>query len=184
MWCNLLSTLFGGLLAGGGAILTQIVSLRMANDLTRRALAGAFAGEVAAICAITRRRKYLDFLNMSLDHVHQLQQPGRMMVPITQDYFQIYRSNAGALGLLPSTISERVALFYTLVKSLIEDMQPSAPIPSTPAAAEHAIKEQIALLKETLNLGDELVANLRKETKRSFVCKCVPKQELENEPEE
>ena len=93
--------------------------------------------------------------------MRQTGQPTRLVLSITQDYFQIYRSNAGALGLLPPTIAEQVALFYTQVKSLIEDVLPTAPNPQDAATAEQAIQEQIALLQDTLRLGDELVTRLR-----------------------
>lgn len=100
MWSNLLAAMIGGLLAGGGAIVTQIVRHRLDDGRTRRALAGAFAGEVAAICAIARRRVYLGAMTRLHNDVRQSGQPARLVLSITQDYFQIYRSNAGALALL------------------------------------------------------------------------------------
>ena len=161
MWSNLLAALIGGLLAGGGAVVTQIVRHRLDDGRTRRALAGAFAGEVAAICAIARRRDYLGGLTQLLKHVRQSGEPMRLSLSITQDYFQIYRSNAGALGLLPAATAEKVALFYTQAKSLIEDVLPTAPNPQDAATAEQTIQEQIALLQDTLQLGDDLVEKLR-----------------------
>lgn len=160
-WVNLLSALLGGLLGGGGAIVTQIVRHRLDDGRTRRALAGAFAGEVAAICAIARRRDYLGAMTQLHEHVRHSGQPRRLVLSITQDYFQIYRSNAGALGLLPAATAEQVALFYTQTKSLIEDVLPTAPNPQDAATAEQTLQEQIALLQDTLQLGDELVKQLR-----------------------
>ena len=95
-WDNLLSTLLGGLLGGSGAIGAQFLAHRLNDGRARKAMAGAFAGEIAAVCEIARRRNYLKGLELQLKQVHETGVPSRLQLHISQDYFQVYQSNAHA----------------------------------------------------------------------------------------
>ena len=158
---NLISTLLGGILAIAGGISTQAARYYLKERRTRRAVAGALAGEISAICSIARRRDYLGGMREILDQVHKSGRPDRPRISVSQDYLQIYRSDAGSIGLLPPEITEDVVVFYTHVKSPIEDVLPTAPNPPDAASAERLVQEQMTLLGDTLRLGDDLIARLR-----------------------
>jgi hypothetical protein len=162
MWSTLIPVLIGGALASIGSILTQWLTHRW-NDLrTKRALAGAFAGEIAALCTIARQRHYLEDARLLLEYMRKSQQPTRMTVRITYDYMTIYQNNASCIGLLPPDLTQDLVKFYTQSKSLMEDVRPNSPNPETVEEAERLLNEQIELLKDTLQLGDRLSQELRK----------------------
>lgn len=165
MWGNIVPVLVGGLLAGGGAIAAQWLTHHLNDRRTRRAIAGAFAGEIGAICSIIRRRKYLEGGQQLLEGIRRSQQPYRIVVCITQEYFSIYHSNSSAIGVLPASSAMNVAKFYTQVKSLMEDVRPDAPEPITAEDAEARLTEQISMLSEILTIGEALVSSLQKVAK-------------------
>ena len=158
---SLISTLLGGALAITGGVAAQVTQYYLNERRTRRAVAGALAGEISAICSIARRHDYLGGMREILDQVHKSGRPDRPRISVSQDYLQIYRSNAGSIGLLPPEITEDVVVFYTHVKSLIEDVLPTALNPPDAASAERLLQDQIDLLEDTLSLGDDLISRLR-----------------------
>ena len=165
MWDNIVLVLVGGLLGAGGAIAAQWLTHHLNDRRTRRAIAGAFAGEIGAICSIIRRRKYLEGGQQLLEHVRQSQQPRRVVVHITQEYLTIYHSNSSAIGLLPAPLALSIAKFYTQVKSLMEDVRPDAPEPTDAEDAEDRLTVQISMLTEILTIGEGLVSSLQKVAK-------------------
>ena len=145
-----------------GSITVQWLAHRWEDRWRKRAIAGALAGEIAAICAIARRRRYLETTQLLLKRVRECQQPGWMVVKITYDYMTIYQSNASAIGLLPPQSALDVVTFYTQIRALMEDVSADGPAPATVDEAEELLKGQIELLDETLQLGDRVAQDLRK----------------------
>jgi len=80
----------------------------------------------------------------------------------TQEYFPIYHGNSSAIGFLPAPLALNVAMFYTQVKSLMDDARPEAPAPKNAEDAANRLKRQIELLKQTRDIGEDLVMRLRK----------------------
>ena len=158
MWYNLLCIVVGGLLGAGGAITIQWLN----NRRTRRATAGAFAGEIGAICSIMRHQRYLEEAQSLLEEVRKSGQPLRAVMYSTQEYFSIYHGNSSAIGLLPAREALNVAKFYTQVKSLVDDARPEAPGPKDAEDAENRLTRQIKLLTETLGIGEDLVMQLQR----------------------
>lgn len=165
MWDNIVSAMAGGLIGASGALTSQWLAHHLNDSRTRRAIAGAFAGEIGAICSIVRRRKYLEFGQHFLEVVKQSQQPRRIVISITQEYFLIYHSNAGTIGILPSRQALDVARFYTQLKALMEDVRPDAIEPASVEGAIAHLTEQITLLTETLKVGENLVEQLQEVAK-------------------
>jgi hypothetical protein len=166
MTCDtIVPVLIGGLLAAGGGVTAQWVTHYLNDRRTRRAVAGAFAGEIGAICSIIRRRKYLEHAQQFLSLVQQSQQPLRIMVMITQEYFTIYHSNSSAIGLLPAPLAMDIAKFYTQLKALMEEVRPDTPMPADVATAIDRLTDQINLLSETLRTGEGLVPQLQEVAK-------------------
>ena len=155
---NMVPVLIGGLLGIGGVIVSQWLNDRRA----RRAIAGAFAGEIGAICSIIRSRKYLESLKQLLENIEQTKQPARAVVHITHNYWTIYHANAKAIGLLSAPLALDAARFYTQLKSLTEDVRPDAHEPEDVTNAEAQLTKQITFLDETLQIGDTLVTGLQK----------------------
>ena len=153
MWPALVGVVVGGVIGISGSVVLQLWEDRR----RRRALAGASAAEIGAICAIARRRRYLEHLERLLEAVRESQQPGWMAVKITHDYMTIYHSNANAIGLLPPELACDVAQFYTQVKALMEDVSPDGVV----LLSAEGAGELIELLTETLQLGGRVVERLR-----------------------
>jgi hypothetical protein len=159
---NLTPVIVGGLLATLGGIAGQVFLGWQTTRQSRRGIAGAFAGEISAVCTSVRHRDYLKGLTALLQQVRATSQPDWFRVRITQDYFVVFTSNTDKLGLLPSELAEGVAIFYTLCKSFIEDMAPESFEPRTFQEAERLLSEQVSMLENILERGDWLVAGLRK----------------------
>lgn len=162
MWDNILATLAGGVLGAGGAIASQWLAHYLNDGRTRRAIAGAFAGEIGAVCSIIRYRKYLEHAKQALEYVRQSQQPFRLKMIVKQEYFSIYHSNSSAIGLLPARLAMDIAKFYTQAKALLEDVHPDAPEPQDAPTAESQLTNQIELLEQTLRVGDATMHDLEK----------------------
>ncbi|MGB3088282.1 MAG: hypothetical protein WBC53_11285 [Phycisphaerae bacterium] len=158
MWYSLVSVLVGGLLV----MATHWLIYYLNNRRTRRATAGAFAGEIGAICSIMRHHRYLEDAQSLLEEVCRSGQPLRAVMYSTQEYFVIYHSNSSAIGLLPAPLALKVARFYTQVKSLMDDARPEAPASEDAEDAKNRLKRQIKLLTETRDIGEDLEKQLQK----------------------
>jgi hypothetical protein len=70
-------------------------------------------------------------------------------IQITLNYFQVFDSNCGGLGALPSPLPRHIAMYYTIAKGLVEDMR-------TLAAGHldnHRPEDQLVFLKKMQGLG-------------------------------
>ncbi|MBN2581747.1 MAG: hypothetical protein JXL80_01675 [Planctomycetes bacterium] len=164
-WDNIVPVLVGGALAVGGGMGTQWLAHHLDKQRKRRAIAGAFAGEIGAICSIVDRRKYLEDAQQLLKYMRESKEPHRILMHITQEYCMIYNTNSGAIGLLPAPLALGIATFYTQVKSLMEDVRPETPEVAGIDDAIARLSVQIDLLTETMRIGKDLVTQLQKEAK-------------------
>lgn len=158
---SLISTALGGALAVAGGVFTHWYTSRSEAMNAQRAVAGAFAGEVGAICAIVRRRRYLEVMDQWLAAI-RAGSAGKFVVPVTQDYLTIYSANSQAIGSLPPGLALRTVQFYTQIKSMLEDIGPDGYVPNGPKEAEWHLGQLIELLRDTMKLGEQLVEDLRR----------------------
>mgnify|MGYP006448531175 CR=1 FL=1 len=154
-----LSTIIGGGIAIAGGAGTQWVMHHLTVTHRRRTLAYALSGEIASICAIAHKRKYLENMKDMKKAIEQDQPTYPFKVSITQNYFTIFNENAKDIGLLPPECAEHTARFYVQTKSLIEDFTNP---PESPNEAIVLLEMDIKLLEDTLKLGDSLKQELQR----------------------
>ncbi|MBS0198781.1 MAG: hypothetical protein JSR77_18695 [Planctomycetes bacterium] len=161
MWEPIVQTGLGALIAVASGFGSHWLSHQSDKSHARRSVAAALAGEIGSLCAVARRRRYLDGAEYFLKRVRETGQPIRLKLSASANYMVIFDANAGAIGHLAPDLALDVVKFYVQIKSLLEDARPDGPEPPDRANAEHMLNEQIALLRETLCLGDALVQRLR-----------------------
>ena len=77
---------------------------------------------------------------------------------VSQDYFAIFSGNVGSIGILGKEKSAQICRFYTLAKSVIEDMiKDTSDYYSTLAEQLEGMQETLSLALETIELGEEIV---------------------------
>jgi hypothetical protein len=154
---TMLSTIIGGVLAILASITTTSFAEWSKTRNRRRSLALAFAGEMGAILDIIDRRHYL----RELEQLVEKNSTTPYVVQVRQNYFLVYESNMGEIGLLPGGLSEEVARFYIYVKSLVENATPLEPdYRPLIGPAEH-LAELRDMLHEVTKIAPALVKRLQ-----------------------
>jgi hypothetical protein len=160
-WETLVPVIVGGVIGLLGGLASQALALWIEGRRSRRSIAGALGGEISALCAIARRRQYLEGAELLLLQVRQRLVLGRLRIGMAADYMVVFNAHAASLGRLPPDLATDVVRFYTQAKSLLEDVRPDAPDPLTAPEAEDQLEQTIELLKDTLDLGERVSAQLR-----------------------
>ena len=123
---QLLSTLIGGAAAICGGIGAQWFAARHGRRNERRALAGAFAGEIAALLALTAERRYEQMLDALIAEVERTGALPRFVFSLRHHYFRVFDANAARLGVLHAPLPEMLVRYYVTSKVFLEDMQDAA----------------------------------------------------------
>ena len=160
MWNTIVPTLVGGGLAiiGGfaGIMLTTIVERRN----KRKSVAGALGGEIGALIAIIERRRYLEVIDELIAEGEETGARTAFGLVARQEYFVVFNAHASELGALPPAAAQKVARFYVMAKSFLEDatdaVEDTIPIDD----AHRRLCDIRELLNEILVLGRGLVAVL------------------------
>ncbi len=134
MWGTLLGVIVGGAIA----ILANLIQVRYRDFRLRKAIAGSLAGEIEGLTGAVTRRNYLGWLDSLLAEQRAAQaaarrtgtgpQAGPIEIRVstfgprvTFNYFAVFDKICDQIGLLGEMAGE-VALFYTLAKGIVEDM--------------------------------------------------------------
>jgi hypothetical protein len=89
----------------------------------RKSLHGALVGEISAILEIIRRRNYIPTLQEVIARMEEGGVSTPFVVSVTQEYFSVYKNNVSRLGLLRPPLPQKIATFYTLCFSIVEDLK-------------------------------------------------------------
>lgn len=160
LWLPLLSGLIGGVLATSGSILTQRHLHKLTTTQERNSLANALSGEIAALCSIIERRGYLDDMKESRQSIQTSGQEAPFKVNVQYDYLMVYKSNLGSIGLLPAHLAASVTRFYTQIQALLEEATSPTEEHRSSLESLDILDEQIALLEDSLKLGQDLSKRL------------------------
>ncbi len=108
-----------------GGLIRALVHLYLRFEESK-GIASALKAEIDAIFRIIEFRA---FITKADDIIQRLQNPSHLMdlndifeIPIAQDYFSVFNSVSGKIGLI-GDLSGPVVRFYVLMKSLIDEIQ-------------------------------------------------------------
>lgn len=93
------------------------------QKLAAHQLANAFKGEISALIHIAELRNYAGGLKALAQWSRINNSAGFFSAPSREEYCTIYKANASKLGSLKGKLPEQIAIFYTLLTSLQEDMK-------------------------------------------------------------
>jgi hypothetical protein len=154
-WQSVISTLFSVFLGGVLVILSNYLSHHWQVSREKRSLAGAFAGEVAAILDIAKARGHIQYLKEVIAKLGNGARRGSFSFSITADYFNVFTSNAGKLGLLDAPFPKEIASFYARAFSIAEDIK-AMHDPSCTFSKEE-LEGLLGLFESTQQLGQQIV---------------------------
>jgi len=156
----LLGALIGATTGISGGVALEMYKRRR----DRQGTASALAGEIASILYMTERRGHVAFFEGLLPTLEAGNAvsvpsiaPGReFRDPVADRYLD-------RLGLLSSNLPERIVRFYTLVVGVRMDVQrmASGEFADNPSAMAAIIREDLAVWKEAIMLGGEVVTELQ-----------------------
>jgi len=171
-------------------IVGNLVQTRYHELRSRKALAGSLAGEIEGIIRAVERRNYIDGLDRIIQRQREVRQrtaaaPGQQSlvqapiritfpafgVRISFNYFSVFDKACDKIGVL-GDISGEVALFYTLAKGIVEDLN------SLREGVQFLSVDEVIdfhqrlrdLLAEQLARGRQVADRLRKIQDRKFLC--------------
>lgn len=125
----------------------------------RRSLASAFVGEMVAVLRAIEEHEVLAALERAAGPDAEIALP-----KLTLPHPAIYEADAGRLDWLPAPLPRRIAYFYARIATLQADLAELEAAPASGPAAEkrrERIGHVLDELRETLDLGDEILRELR-----------------------
>ena len=136
-----------------------------------------FKGELSGIAHILEFRNYQTGLRTLAARIRETDEVAVTWISARQEYFAIYKANAGRIGCLAEPLPQELAIFYTQGASLLEDFQSMTEIrhgtrpmsllgtPNHAAAfyerLANNIDAQSAMAKKAVALIDQLYPVLR-----------------------
>ena len=117
---QLLSALLGGALAIAGAIGAQWALDAHRRRAERRGLAGAFAGELAALFSAMQQRRWRDRIDDLIAETERTGKVPGVVFSVRHHYFRVFDANAGRLGVLDPPLPEMLAHHYIYSKMFLE----------------------------------------------------------------
>jgi len=154
----------GGMLAIAGGFFSTWFFEWWRDRRVCKALVLAFRGEISALLKIVERRDYIPWLQNVIAEMKESGKVQKAFFSAKRDYFIVFNANAGSIGLLPSSMPEDVACFYTYAKSVLEDME-QIEAGSDDWDLNEAIEmysELLAVLQEAVEVGEKVVDESRK----------------------
>jgi hypothetical protein len=150
-----------GVLAGG--LITFGTNYYLENKKQAREsrrLAFAFQGEICALLAIIKRRQYVEGFQDVIDYMERTGQKKLIDIRIRREYFAVFKSNVGNIGLLACPLPELIAQFYVQANSVLEDIEShrdgSFDDLDVPSLVEN-VQNLCSLLQETIAVGEKIV---------------------------
>lgn len=164
---QLLSALLGGALAIAGGIGAQWALAAQARRSERRHLAGAFAGELAALLSIMRTRDWRGRIESLIAEIEASGRVPRIVFSLRNHYFRVFDANAARLGVLDRPLPELLAHHYIYSKVFLEDMEDLAGkfAPEETAPALERLHSTLALIDAGLAHSEQCLAEARRQAR-------------------
>jgi tRNA isopentenyl-2-thiomethyl-A-37 hydroxylase MiaE len=149
----------GGILLGGGV---RAWEADRARKRDAESLLAALVAEVEALVRLMDHRKFLEAITACGFEAFELVQAGRahepanfLTISLRHNYFVIYEASTSKIGLLHPYMADRIARFYTYVKAVSENYDPTSPFQQGVTAQEvvQIVENDVQLLQTALVLG-------------------------------
>ncbi len=128
----------------------------------RTNLTQAVVGEIEALLAVVRRRRYLEGLNEVIEEMKRSGQPRILSFAVTSSPFRVFETNLDKIGTLRKPSPRLIVKFYAQASSFLEDvreaerqMDGGTVAPVSEVCRRHV--EARDLLQDTVNLGRQIV---------------------------
>jgi hypothetical protein len=148
---DLVGVAVGGGIGLVGGLATQWVTHLLQSRYRKKSVAAAFRGEISAILKIIEHRNYLSAAEAMIKAAETQNVAPVFHLNMRHNYFAVYDANCTNIGLLAAKDAEDVAAFYTIAKSLTEDISGES---SIEVAA--LLKEQVDMAKRLITIGKQL----------------------------
>ncbi len=152
---------------GIGAALTLIGSFSnqiLTKKAQNKALANSFKGEISALISIIDKRNYLSQLEKTIKKIESTNKPEPYYFHVSQEYFQVYKSNCDKIGVLKNPLPEKISQFYTYANAVIEDTLVLKQLQYDKLISSEHIRnlieyyqEYYSVFKITYDLGEEII---------------------------
>jgi len=159
-----INTLLGVVFGFLASVLTTIVSEHRQVKRENKALAWAYASEIAAILAIAETRRYFEILEKFAVAIEKTGQTQWFAVALSEKYkyTNVYENNASKVGQLPPEIAKDIVSFYTNTFSILDDFQylSSASISHNSVQVSDCLRrhrELLQLMNQTKVLGQSII---------------------------
>jgi hypothetical protein len=94
------------------------------DQLKEKALARSFYGEIYSILEIIDKRKYMTKTVEALNKLEKILAIGAdYKISIHYNYFNVFDTSVGKIGLLSNPLPEKIILFYSQLFAILEDLQ-------------------------------------------------------------
>jgi len=153
----LAGTLVGGILTFSGAYLSTALLGKRQREIESKNLAACFSGEIAAIVSIIRKRRYLEHIEGLLRMAKDGKRPPAIKIAVRNPYFNVFRENAGKIGMLPAPLPSLIVRFYLQSYAILEDFEnfrEGALDQEGLPTVTRLYEEVAALLADTMRLGE------------------------------
>ncbi len=158
-------TVVGGAISLVSTVVTTFGIEHLRRSREARAAAYAFRASILGILTIAEIRRYSDLVRGMISHMEAGNVGSVLKSRVRQGYVEVYNRNIDKLGMLVSPLPELIAVFYTNVNSLVEDMQGAYDGQQDSidqAELLRLLKEFDALLTETSKLGRHIIELITK----------------------
>jgi hypothetical protein len=163
---SFVATLVGSFVGASAAIGAGPLLESYKRHRDRSGTASAIAGEIAAIIDISIKRKHAEgFASFLVPLKKGTDVKIGNIVGFNKDALDpIIESHIGKLGLLPSSLSRKIAAFYTYLQGIRIDLLrlASDEFDGDPSSKAQIIEEDLALWKQTVDLGNSIIQELDK----------------------
>jgi hypothetical protein len=119
---QLSAVVIGGLLTIASGFFSTLLLERRRQKAESLNLALAFKGEITALLALIKDRRYQERLLEVIAQIEKTREPFLMPFRIRFEYDRVYESNVDKIGMLKGPLPELIPHFYTRLVSLMEDM--------------------------------------------------------------
>ncbi len=163
---QMFAVVVGGLLAIAGGFITPLFVDRQRQARESRNLALALKGEITALLALIKERRYLERFAEVAQQIEATQKPFYMPMRVRFRYDRVYESNVMRIGVLSGALPELLPLFYTRLSSMLEDV--SGLSEGTYASLDlptllRIYRDLQSVLKESITLGERIVQEIERQ---------------------